>query len=402
MLDSSRHVRIQDYKCNADGAVRQGGQLETHCRYVRAEIWWCLSQGWNMSSDLWTAKPAENMGDVCLWQAISKQHADEPVVVPSATARLTEISWDSLKLFFVVARTGSVNRAARELGMSQPTLSRRLKELERWIGAPLYFRVSSGVKLTHEGDALHQSAEGVMRSLESFHRDLLLRVGDRSSEVRISATEGLTKHWLFPRVKKLRALNNHIRLHIGSTVQQQNVASSDLDFVIRMGHPGDNELIGRRVAAVAFGIFASDSYLAEHPAPRTMAELVDHEIIGFSADQPELRGERAGQMELLTRFKEASGAKGALRIMPVGNHFAAAAEGLGLAFLAVPFALAEGLVRVLPKESSSMDVWLLRRRESDLRKLTRQVRRFLEVELTDSRAWFIGQQGLPKLLPKIA
>jgi hypothetical protein len=44
-----------------------------------------------------------------------------------------------------------------------------------------------------------------------------------------------------------------------------------------------------------------------------------------------------------------------------------------------------------------MDVWLLRRRESDLRPLTRQVRRFLENELTDSRAWLVGQQAAKPL-----
>jgi DNA-binding transcriptional LysR family regulator len=354
-----------------------------------------------MAAELWTMKSASDRSDVCLDACASVGHADQ-IPMSSRKGRMTEANWDLFRLFFAVARTGSVNRAARELGMSQPTLSRRLKELERYIGAPLFFRVSSGVKLTREGEALRRSAEGMVRSFETFHRDLSLRVGDRSCAVKISATEGLTKHWLLPRAKKLLALNSHLRLEINSTLQQQNLATSDLDFVIRMGHPGDNELIGRRVATVAFGIFASQAYLAEHPAPPSLAELADHEIIGSSADFSGLHSERAGQMVLLTRFKAAGDARGALRVMPLANHFAAAVEGLGLAFLAVPFALAEGLVRVLPQESSSMDVWLLRRRESDLRKLTRQVRRFLESEFSDSRAWFLGHQGLRKPLQRIA
>ncbi|WP_244484935.1 LysR family transcriptional regulator [Bradyrhizobium tropiciagri] len=323
-----------------------------------------------------------------------------PVLLPRV--RMTEANWDLFRLFFAVASTGSVNRAARELGMSQPTLSRRLKELERYIGAPLFFRVSSGVKLTEEGEALRRSAEGMVRSFESFHRDLSLRVGDRSCAVKISATEGLTKHWLLRRVRKLHALNSHIRLEINSTVQQQNLAASDLDFVIRMGHPGDDELIGRRVATASFGIFASEVYLARHPAPQSFAELSEHEIIGCPTDFAALRGERTGELELLTRFKAAGDTRGWLRTMPIANHFAATVEGLGLAFLAVPFALAEGLVRVLPHESSTMDVWLLRRRETDLRKMTRQVRRFLEAEFNDSRAWFMGHQGLRTPLQRTA
>jgi molybdate transport repressor ModE-like protein len=355
-----------------------------------------------MSAELWTTKPMRGTSEVCLDVGAFAEQAGEAPGTPSPVVPMTVANWDLFRLFFAVARTGSVNRAARELGMSQPTLSRRLKELERYVGAPLFFRVSSGVKLTQEGEVLRRSAEGMVRSFESFHRDLSRRVGDRSFEIKLSATEGFTKHWLLPRVTKLRALNSQIRLELSSTVLQQNLASSDLDFVIRMGHPGDNELIGRRVATVAFGIFASESYLAEHPEPRTVAELADHEIIGASADFADLRSEKAGEMELLTRFKAAGDVKGSLKIKPIACHFAAAAQGLGLAFLAVPFALAEGLIRVLPQESSSMDVWLLRRRESDLRRLTRQVRRFLESELTESRAWLGGQRGPEKLLRRIA
>ncbi len=353
-----------------------------------------------MSAELLTTKSAKDGIDDCPSTDRPIERADKPLATSSVP--MTVANWDLFRLFFSVARTGSVNRAARELGMSQPTLSRRLKELERYVGAPLFFRISSGVKLTQEGEVLRQSAEGMVRSFESFHHDLSRRVGERSFEVKLSATEGLTKHWLLPRVKKLRALNSDIRLEINSTIQQQDLATSDLDFVIRLGHPKDNELVGRRVASVSFGIFASKAYLAEHPEPRTLADLADHLIIGTSADFVGLHSERAGQMELLTRFKAAADAKGSLRIRPIANHFAAAREGLGLAYLAVPFAQAEGLVRVLPQESSSMDVWLLRRRESDLRKLTRQVRRFLEGELTQSRTWFAGQQGLDKLLQRIA
>jgi hypothetical protein len=50
----------------------------------------------------------------------------------------------------------------------------------------------------------------------------------------------------------------------------------------------------------------------------------------------------------------------------------------------------------LPEESMAMDVWLLRRRESDLRKLTRQVRRYLEKELTASKAWFASGETVAK------
>jgi DNA-binding transcriptional LysR family regulator len=275
--------------------------------------------------------------------------------------------------------------------MSQPTLSRRLKELERYVNAPLFFRASSGVKLTQEGEDLQRSAGDIIHAFESFQRDLRARVGRRSAVVRISATEGLTKHWLLPRVKKLRERNRRIYLEIIATIRQQSVATSDLDFVIRMGDPGENDLVGKKVATAAFGIFASEDYLSRHGAPQSLAELKEHDIIGHTSDFQGLSTTRNGQQQLFDYFSSAAEVRSSVRVNPVANHFAAAGHGLGLALLAVPFAKAEGLVQVLPAEIALTNVWLLRRRESDLRKLTREVRKYLEDEFAESREWFEGE-----------
>jgi DNA-binding transcriptional LysR family regulator len=298
-----------------------------------------------------------------------------------------DANWDLFRLFFAVARCGSVNRAAHELGMSQPTLSRRLKELERHVGAPLFFRATSGVQLTPEGEDLRRSAADMMAAFESFQRDINSRIGKRSSVVRISATEGLTKHWLLPRVRKLHESNNRVHLEITSTVTQESLVKRDLDFVIRMGDPGESELIGKRVATVRFGIFASEKYLATRPAPRTMADLKDHDIIGIDTEASRIK---STDLKFFTDYIEAADLTCFVRVTPLINHFAAAVEGLGLAYLAIPFARAEGLVQVLPSETGSVGVWVLRRRESDLRKLTRDVRRFLESEFSRSKAWLAG------------
>ncbi|WP_456837564.1 LysR family transcriptional regulator [Bradyrhizobium sp. USDA 4486] len=312
-------------------------------------------------------------------------------VVERSDRKLGGPKWDLFPLFSVVARTGSINRAADELGMSQPTLSRRLKELERYVGAPLFFRVSSGVRLTQEGKDLQRSTSAMMTAFEGLHDDLRSRLGQRSQLVRISATEGLTKHWLLPRIERLRKLHNRLRLELFATVQQQNVSSNDLDIVIRMGDPHDKDLVGKRVAAIAFGIFASEKYLARRQAPQSLAQLSDHDLIGVTNDFPSLQGEPSGDNQLFARFLAAAQSGSAVRISPIINHFAAASEGLGLALLPVPFALAEGLTRVLPQHSASLNIWLLRRRESDLRKMTRDVRSFLEREFAKSREWLASE-----------
>ena len=307
------------------------------------------------------------------------------------------VNWDLFRLFSSVAELGSVNRAAKALGISQPTLSRRLQELERLVGAPLFFRATSGVQLTAEGEDLRRSATAMLNAFEGFQRDVQSTIEKRSSVVRISTTEGLTKHWLFPRIRHLSERYPDIQLELSSTSTRESLVKRDLDFVIRIGAPEDGELTGKRVGSISFGIFGSEQYIAERSNPRTIADLTDHNIIGTGRYT---RDSRTRENDLFYKFAELARLKSSIRVSPPANLYAAATEGLGLACLAVPFARAEGLVQVLPTETATLGVWLLRRRECDLRKLTRGVRHFLEMEFSRSRGWLSGKELKPPSRPR--
>ncbi|MGY3591415.1 DNA-binding transcriptional LysR family regulator [Bradyrhizobium sp. USDA 4341] len=300
-------------------------------------------------------------------------------------------NWDLFRLFFVVARLGSMNRAAHQLGISQPTLSRRLTELERDVGAPLLFRTPAGVALTQEGEALRQSTVNMIGAFEAFQKEVRQQIGTRSSIVRISASEGMTKHWLLPRLKPLREIGDGVQFEIYSTAHQHSLASGDLDFVIRIGRTGDDELVGKRVGQIAFGIYASRDYLKSRSAPQSLSDLANHCLIGQTPEIPSPRREAEVGPGLISRFLAAEALGHGVKVSQVAGQFAATSLGLGLALLAIPFAEAEGLLRVLPSEVAALDVWLLRRKESDLRKQTRQVRQFLERELRASKYWLNGR-----------
>jgi DNA-binding transcriptional LysR family regulator len=310
---------------------------------------------------------------------------------------VSEVGWDLFRLFFAVAETGSVNRAAVLLGMSQPTLSRRLSELERQLGAPLFFRTPSGVRLTQEGEELFSAAGTVHATFDAFQREFRERMGARSAVLKLSATEGLTRHWLIPRIAGLRAQIPGLCVQIDASVHQQSLSHSDLDFVIRMGDPGESELVGRRMGQVGFGIFAGADYLARRGAPGSLAELCEHDLVGGGADVGGFKSLEPKDLAVQGYWQAALATNAVARLHPVAAQQAAVAEGLGLALLAIPFAQAEGLVRVLPQDGVLVDLWLLRRRESDLRRLTREVGRYLEGELASSRAWLSGQAPPPRL-----
>ena len=81
------------------------------------------------------------------------------------------ISLRRLCSFACVAETGSINRAARMLGVAQPTLSRQMRELEAALGVRLLSRHERGSELTPAGRSLYGHVERVMKCLEDLCRD---------------------------------------------------------------------------------------------------------------------------------------------------------------------------------------------------------------------------------------
>jgi DNA-binding transcriptional LysR family regulator len=230
-------------------------------------------------------------------------------------------------------------------------------------------------------------------AFEAFQKEVQQQIGMRSSIVRISASEGMTKHWLLPRLKRLREIGDKLQFEIYSTAYQHSLASGDLDFVIRIGRTGDDELVGKRVGQIAFGIYTSREYLSSRSAPQSINDLHNHCLIGQTPDIAGPRREIEVEPGLISQFTAAEASGHGVKVSLVAGQFAATSVGLGLALLAIPFAEAEGLLRVLPCETAALDVWLLRRKESDLRKQTRQVRQFLERELRASKDWLNGRQN---------
>jgi DNA-binding transcriptional LysR family regulator len=300
-------------------------------------------------------------------------------------------NWDLYRLFFEVAEAGSVTRAAAHLNISQPTLSRRISELENHLGVPLLYRTPTGVTLTTEGERLYRAGSKILRSVDEFERDFRLEIGDRAALVKISASEGMTRYWLLPRLRRFMNQHRETRFEVTSTIETLSLSDNDLDFVIRIGDPKDSELVGRKVGRLAFGLFASRDYLADRKPIEQRSDLDVDDVVRRDNKIPPLHEEQAELLSALSKLS-ASGLAPRLRIEPVATHYVAASLGLGVAFMPIAFATADGLIEVLPGEAQFiLDIWLLRRRETALRKPHRDFSRFLSRELASSRGWFAGE-----------
>lgn len=145
-------------------------------------------------------------------------------------------------IFNVVAKTGNISKAARQLFISQPAVSKAIQGLEENLEATLFIRNSRGVKLTEEGKVLYEHTKTAFESLyrgeESLKRIHELGIG----HLRIGASATLSKYLLLPYLNGYVKENPHIKITIDNqssshTLKQLEENLLDIGLVAKPSSP---------------------------------------------------------------------------------------------------------------------------------------------------------------------
>ena len=118
------------------------------------------------------------------------------------------------RIFYTTARTGNISRAAEELFISQPAVSKSISRLEQSLGTELFTRSSRGVQLTEEGELLYSHVRSAFQTLESAENQLRIRREFGMGQLRIGVSSTLCKYILLPCLKDFVKLHPHLRVTI--------------------------------------------------------------------------------------------------------------------------------------------------------------------------------------------
>src|ERR1700735_3497959 len=124
------------------------------------------------------------------------------------------LDWNDVRIFLAVAECGSLNAAARLLGMTQPTISRRMEEFEYRLKAKLFDRTSRGVMLTEPGLMVRDLAQSMARLGGSIMRDVAGHDHSDTGRVRLTAPDGISGFLLAPQLPKFQMANPQVQLSI--------------------------------------------------------------------------------------------------------------------------------------------------------------------------------------------
>jgi DNA-binding transcriptional LysR family regulator len=190
--------------------------------------------------------------------------------------------WNQARAFLATVEAGSLSKAARGLGLTQPTLSRQVAALEEGLGVVLFERVGRSLVLTPTGRDLLDH----FRDMGTSAGRIALAASGHSQAVEglvsITASDALSAFVLPPLLKQLRVLAPGIEIEVIAANDLRDLQRREADIAIRHVRPVQPELIGRQVAVWSAHLYAARGFLEEHGRPLVPTDLTALDFIGFA------------------------------------------------------------------------------------------------------------------------
>lgn len=139
------------------------------------------------------------------------------------------INFELYRIFYVVANNGNITKAAEELMISQPAISKAIKNLEDQLGGQLFVRTKRGVLLTEEGKAFYNYIKQAMEYISSAENKFSELINLETGCIKLGVSTTLTKEFLMPYLKEFHKLHPKIDIQIDTKL------SSDLIHMLRNG-----------------------------------------------------------------------------------------------------------------------------------------------------------------------
>jgi DNA-binding transcriptional LysR family regulator len=293
------------------------------------------------------------------------------------------MEWTALRDFVSVAQTGSLSRSARALGLSQPTLGRRIAQLERQLHAQLFKRTTRGLTLTELGERILAYAQRMADEATAIEQVASGADQQLHGSVRITLTDLLGLYWLPEKLPQFYERFPGLRLEAVIDNRSLDLMRREADIAVRFGRPRQLDLVTRRATAVSYGLYASSAYLDVRGRPAHLRDLRHHDFISYD--------ESITQNADLKRLEQLVGADRVVhRSNSNGGVLAAVRQGIGLGVLGCYVAGREpGLERLFSRQlAHRLDSWVITHADTFRSARVKSVFEFLVEKLTDDAALF--------------
>lgn len=167
-------------------------------------------------------------------------------------------------IFYTVAKCGSISRAAKELFISQPAVSKSIKKLEEMLDTTLFIRNSRGVTLTEDGSLLYEHISQALSAIHEGERNLKRNRKLEVGHLHIGVSTTLCKHIMLPLLQNFIRQNPHIAVTIDCLSSAETaalLAENKLDAGLLVETNASKQLAFTPVSDLSYTFIASKQYL---------------------------------------------------------------------------------------------------------------------------------------------
>jgi DNA-binding transcriptional LysR family regulator len=188
-----------------------------------------------------------------------------------------------LALFVRTVESGSFSKAAREFGLSQPSVSRAIAALERRLGVKLLVRTTRQISATDAGEALLCRARDALLAIDDAEN--AARGADRFSGVlRIALPPEYGVRRIVPLLTAFFARHPELKIDLLMSDRYENLIAEGADLALRIGELPDSSFVARKLESARRLFIASPSYLARRGPPTSLGDLARHDVVSGPAD----------------------------------------------------------------------------------------------------------------------
>lgn len=189
---------------------------------------------------------------------------------------------DLYRTFYYVTKYESITKAAERMYITQPAVSRSIRQLEEELGCSLFVRTPKGVKLTLEGNILYRHVEQVFQSLSQAEKKINDIKNLNSGEVRIGASDTLCKHYLVRYLKLFNTLHPKIKIHVACPTTPGIISllkAGKIDFGIINLPFEDDSLHFQSIMEIQDCFAAGEKYRVLSVKMLPLSEIVQHPLL---------------------------------------------------------------------------------------------------------------------------
>jgi DNA-binding transcriptional LysR family regulator len=190
--------------------------------------------------------------------------------------------WNQARAFLATAEAGTLSEAARQLGLTQPTLSRQVAALEQALGVLLFERVGKSLAITATGLDLLEH----FRAMGAAANAAALTASGQSQaiagQVSITASDAFAAYFLPEILAHIRQVAPGIELEVLAANDIRDLQRREADIAIRHARPDQPDLIAKLVRQSTAHFYAAPAYLTRYGLPTSAGDLAQASFVGFA------------------------------------------------------------------------------------------------------------------------